>query len=141
VGKKVVVIGGGMVGCETADWLSGKGSDVTIVEMLEDLGLLLDEVKGLNEMLLLRRLCEKGVRILINTKVEAITKNGVNINHKGIRKTLEADTVVLATGARSNRAVIDELKTQANVNVIGDCRKPGKLVNAIHEGFAAASKL
>lgn len=141
VGERVVVVGGGFVGCETADLLSERGKNVTIVEMLADLGLLLEKVKGMNEMLLLRRLCEKGVRILINTKVEAITREGVIVNHKGMKRTIEADTIVLATGAQANKLFSDERKSATVTYEVGDCKKARKLVNAIHEGFMVARKI
>lgn len=141
VGETVVVVGGGLVGCETADLLSDRGKKVVVVEMLRDLGMLLDKVKGMNEMLLLRRLCEKGVQIIINAKVERIIRSGVIVTHKGTKKTIEADTIVLATGVRENKELNEKLRTKTPTYQIGDCKKTRKLINAIQEGFIVARKI
>ncbi len=141
IGERVVIVGGGLIGCEIADLLSEEGKKVTIVEMLGNLGMLLERVKGMNEMLLLRRICERGVKIVINTKVEGIVKEGVIVNHLGMRRLIEADTIVLATGMKENRDLVNSLSNAAPVYCIGDCRKVRKLADAIFDGYAILMRI
>ena len=135
VGKEVVIIGGGLVGCETADFLAQEGKTVTIIEMLKDLGMFLDKIRGWNEKLLLQRLSEKSVKILIKTKAEEINEEGVKVRRNEKTEQIYADTVVLAVGARSNREFINRIEQKENVVEIGDCMKPRKLHDAVREGF------
>lgn len=135
VGKEVVIIGGGLVGCETADFLGQEGKTVTIIEMLKDLGMFLDRIRGWNERLLLQRLSEKSVKILIKTKAEEITEEGVKVRRNKKTEQIHADSVVLAVGARSNREIINRIEQKENVVEIGDCIKPRKLHDAVREGF------
>ncbi len=141
VGKEVVIIGGGLVGCETADFLTEKSRDVTIVEMLNDLGMFLDRVIGWNEKLLLQRLSEKNVKIFIKTRAEEITKDYVLVRRNKNTEKIQSDTVVLAAGARSDRQFIDELGHVGTVLEIGDCVKPRKLYDAVREGFMVARSI
>ena len=74
VGKRVLIVGGGAIGCETADYLAGRGKHVTILEMLEELGS--DLGKSIRDTLL-QRLKRKGVKMTVNTKMVAIKRRGV----------------------------------------------------------------
>jgi len=132
---RVVVIGGGQVGAETAEYLANKGYQVTIVEMLEELAT--DAIHSIRDFLLLS-LEGLGVSTWTRTTVEEITEMGVTVTRKGQRDSIEADTVVLAVGHEPNRDLAKELdKLGVEFQVVGDCTQVGKVVDAIESGFRA----
>jgi 2,4-dienoyl-CoA reductase-like NADH-dependent reductase (Old Yellow Enzyme family)/pyruvate/2-oxoglutarate dehydrogenase complex dihydrolipoamide dehydrogenase (E3) component len=139
-GQKVLVIGGGSTGCETADFLahpfddlSPKGNRVTIMEMLDD--VCLDELSPRRSLLILR-LRQKGVKIITRARVTDILEDGVIYLHNEETKTLRGiDTIVLATGTRPNNTLMEEIKGKAiPTYVIGDAKSPRNAVQAIAEG-------
>jgi 2,4-dienoyl-CoA reductase-like NADH-dependent reductase (Old Yellow Enzyme family)/thioredoxin reductase len=139
-GLKILVIGGGSTGCETADFLahpfddlSPKGNHVTIMEMLDN--VCLDDLSGRRNSLMLR-LRNKGVKIITQAKVIEILEDGVIYLHEETTKSLRGfDTIVLATGTSPNRFLMDEIKGKPIPTfVIGDAKEPRKAVNAIAEG-------
>ena len=139
VGRKIVVVGCGNVGAETADLLSESRHDVTIIEMLEDIGL---NVANTNGKVLLRRILERGVKIFINTRIMRVTKDGIIVSRAGKEEFIEADTVVLAAGAQSNRKLVDELKGKVpELYAVGDCVEPREAFEAIQEGLEIALKI
>lgn len=132
-GEKVVVIGGGMIGCEVALWLALKGKKVTIVEILEDVmsDLFLANKKQLSQML-----AETKVKILTGVRILEIADQTIAIENMQGKQTLEADTVVMAAGLKSETTYIDQLKKlNFTIHCIGDCITPRKIQNAIWEGF------
>jgi len=139
VGARVVVVGGGLVGCETADYLAQQGKDVTIVEMLRHIA---QDISPATRYFLRRRLRERSVKTLTSTSVKAITDVGVVVSSDGEERTLEpVDTVVLATGARSvnDLEVVKELVPE--VYVIGDAASPGKMLQAVQQAAEVARSL
>ncbi len=139
VGKRVVIVGGGSVGAETAGFLLDQKKDVTLAEMLPDIAA---DAEKVNRKVLLRRLGEKGVKIRVLTHATAILEEGVEVEFGGRKETLPADTIVLATGIRSNNELEAALRgLPAEVHKVGDCAKPRKAIDAIHEGFQVALKI
>lgn len=132
VGKRVVVVGGGMVGAETAEFLAGKGKKVTVLEMLGRIGW---DMVPMVVTLLYRRLKELGVVMLTNAKVRQISGGSVVYEKDGKKQTVEADSVVLAMGSKPNIGLMKKLKDRvAGLYAIGDAKKPGNVLKAIHEG-------
>lgn len=135
VGDMVAIVGGGLVGCETAEYLAQQGKKVTIVEML-------DEVAGRMPLalrnLLLARLADKGVTILTGIQCRELTEDGlVIITKEGREKTIAVDNVVLASGDKPNRLLLKELQGAAiPVYPIGDCVEPRGIAEAVAEGFS-----
>jgi 2,4-dienoyl-CoA reductase (NADPH2) len=138
LGKRVVIMGGNIQGCQTAEFLVKRGRQVTIVETAEAIG------DGLLETFikphLLNWLDEKGVTMLSGVKYEEITDKGLTITNKGGKKeTLEADTIVTALPLKPNTELIKSLEGVApEVHAIGDCREPHLTVDAIAEGARIA---
>ena len=133
VGNRVVVIGGELVGCEAADYLAQKGKMVTVMRRGAEMAAGVNQQSREN---LLARLEKSKVAMLTGVKYEEITDRGVVIiDNRGQRRTIEADTVVLATGAVPNSGLATELKRQdIAVHLIGDCVTPGKIAEAIRDG-------
>ncbi len=135
-GEKVAVIGGGEVGCETAEFLADRGKKVTVIEMLPQ--VLADSVP-LRKTKLLRRLRQKGVVIMANTTCEEVSPEGLNVCGKdGQRQTVPADTVVIATGSKPDKSLYDALHGKvAGLYLVGDAVAPRSIFEAVEEGFKA----
>ena len=139
-GSRVLIIGGGLVGSETADFLSEQGREVTILEMLPEIAV---DVQDVVRHFLLQRLYNYGVQIETETTVREITENGVKAIKNGRELQLEGyDNIIIATGARPVRALEDQLQGKVpELHVIGDAAEPRKAIDAIEEGAALAVKL
>jgi 2-enoate reductase len=136
-GKRVLVLGGGDVGCECALFLAEYGCQVTIVEALDEL-LLTEEVHSVR-VDLLWMLQDAGVEVLTRAEVVAIRESGAIVRSSdGERSLLEADVVVAATGMMPRRHVAHQLAGEcADVHIIGDCRAPRHIRDAVLEGERA----
>ena len=135
-GKKAVVIGGGETGCETACYLSDNGFNVTIIEILPKLlGGNLTYNFTIKQRLL-ELLKEKKVEILTETKLNAFIDQGVEvILPNGKQWGLSADLVVLATGLKINKNLVNILSMKANeIYTIGDCVSVGHIREAVEQG-------
>jgi 2,4-dienoyl-CoA reductase-like NADH-dependent reductase (Old Yellow Enzyme family)/thioredoxin reductase len=140
VGEKVLVIGGGLVGVETADLLGEHGHRVTIVEMLPQIA---GEENAAVKHFLLERLKNHGVTILTGVKVKRILEDGVICEQDGAERRLKGfDSVILALGATAHNPLADQLKDKVpEVHVIGDAVKARSALEAIYEGFKLAARL
>jgi 2,4-dienoyl-CoA reductase-like NADH-dependent reductase (Old Yellow Enzyme family)/thioredoxin reductase len=139
VGERVVMVGGGMVGAETAEFLAEKGKKVIILEMLGRIGI---DVTPMVMVLLYSRLKKLGVAMITNAKVEKITRNNVVYEKDGKKQTLEADSVVLAMGSKPNLNLMKTLNGKVpELYAIGDADKPGKILKAIHDGYRIAREI
>ncbi len=136
-GQKIVIIGGGDIGCETADWLAGPDRQVTVVEILSD---VLHRMKKIPKQRLLARLSQKNVTILTETRITAIEKNRVFLQKKdGSTLELEADRVIFAIDAVPENRMVDDLRGKVKqVMAVGDADSPGNLGTALRGGTAAA---
>jgi len=133
VGEHIIVVGGGLIGCETAEFLAEKGKKVTILEMLGRIGA---DIGPTTRWVTIARLRALGVRMERNAKVEEITENGVRANKDGSSEFFQGDSVVLAVGMKPNQQLAQELSANVtNLHVIGDSSQPGKIVDAIESGF------
>ncbi|MDO8567336.1 MAG: FAD-dependent oxidoreductase [Dehalococcoidales bacterium] len=135
-GSSVVMVGGGIVGCETAEFLAMKGTKVTIVEMLPEIG---GNVEDTAKILLCQRLDECGTAVLTKTKVKKITAEGIVLEDG---KEIKAGTVVLAVGRKSDTELAEALKGAApEVYAIGDAARPRMIIDASREGAEIALKI
>ena len=136
---KVVILGGGEVGAETAEHLAKKGNQVTVVEMLDKVASDMDE---LSCQLLLFSLEDLGVKILTKATAKEITDLGVVIDYRGKKQLIEADTVILALGAQPNQELGNQLKKLGTqLYLVGDCNVVRRLPDAVEGGFKAALNL
>jgi pyruvate/2-oxoglutarate dehydrogenase complex dihydrolipoamide dehydrogenase (E3) component len=135
VGMKVVVLGGGLVGCETALHLAQEGKDVTLIEMLHE---LCPDANPRYRPLLLEQL-NKFVTCQTKMRGIRIDKEGlVCSDSNGNELILDADTIICAVGQKSLRSVVEKLKDCApEVIEIGDCVKPGHVTEAVFRGYWA----
>ncbi|MBM4372670.1 MAG: FAD-dependent oxidoreductase, partial [Deltaproteobacteria bacterium] len=164
-GRRVVVVGGGAVGIETALHLADRGTldgetlkflfrhqaedvetlrrlvtrgtrTVTLLERLPRIG---EDIGPANRWVFLRELELLGVTVRTETRVTEIREGGVTVESGGTAEALDADTVVLALGARSEDTLSAALAAAGvPVTVVGDAKKPRQVLQAVHEGFEAA---
>lgn len=141
---KVAVLGGGLVACETADYIvtnAARGDvDVTIIEMQPAVVPILTPA---NRKPLLRALKNAGVTIRTSTKLMEFKGRDIIVEHNGELQTLENfDHIIWGMGARPNNTLAEPLK-EAGIEVIsiGDADKVGTCRNAIETGYAVANEL
>jgi len=134
-GEHIAIIGGGMLGLETAEYLATQGNAVTVLKRYTTVSRL---IEPLYRDYLLRKLKEEGVEIITEVEVEEITGSGVVVlDRQGVRKLIPADWVVMARGARASDKLAREIEDPHPI-VIGDAVEPRKIIDAVREGFVAA---
>ena len=141
-GKKIVIVGGGMVGCDTAGYLAEKGHDVTIVEMQERIAL---EMAFMQFTAVADRLTELGVSHLVNTKCKEIKDTGVVLEGPDGIFELECDSVVFSLGMKSNRdeaeRIIEMVPEGVKTVLIGDVNAVARVGDAGKAGLLAAMEI
>ena len=137
---KCVILGGGLVGAETAEYLANRGHEVTIVEMMEKIAAQESQTVL---PLMMKDFAEHHVQQLTNTKVSSISNNVVKaVNTKDETEIeISADTVVAALGSRKN--VVDVTGITKPVHYVGDCsgERTADIANAIRTAYHTANKI
>lgn len=139
-GRKIVILGGGSVGCETADYLAPlvndlfpANRDVTVIEMT---GSLMTGDGGAAKSRLTQRLMSKGVKLLLNAQVKKVDESTITYEQDGEEHTIkDADTLVFAVGYTPTKVEYE------NAHYIGDCDKVGNLKDAISGAYQLAKSL
>ena len=139
--KRVIIIGGGIQGCELAEFLVKRGRSVTIVDTAKKLGAGL---AGINNATLPMWLAGKGAKLIPGVKkyAEVTDKGLVIIDKEGQRQLLEADSIVTATTSKPHDELLKEVAGKvAEIYAIGDCHQGGLIIDAIAEGHRIAKSL
>ena len=134
-GHRVIVIGGGYMGCETAIWLAQQGKEVVLVEALEE--VMRKEFLA-NRNFILALMVKHAVEVRTGTKILEVTNSGVLLEGDRGRESVEADTVTFATGPRSVDDLVRIMKEDPSCHAVGDCVLPRKVMGAIWDGFRLA---
>lgn len=138
VGKRILVVGGGLVGCETALLLDSQGKDVVLIEMRNRL-IPGEAINRNNAQALDHMLSQSRIDIRLSTSLCKVNATSCILSSGGNKEELPFDNVVLASGFRANSKLEDELyDIIPDLKVIGDCSFPRKVYTAVHEGFHAA---
>jgi 2-enoate reductase len=139
-GEEVVVVGGGIEGCETALWLAQKGKKVTIVEMLSE---YITDLHRANKKMLIDLMEDNHIKVITNTKIQEISDSEVTtINNKSELSKIKCDSVVLAVGLKPIDDLYHKITQEKRlVYKIGDCKKPRKIINAVWEAFNISMNL
>ncbi|MCL6478419.1 MAG: FAD-dependent oxidoreductase [Peptococcaceae bacterium] len=168
LGRNVVVVGGGAVGCETAITIAGTGTlsaenlkflmeneaesyetlirllnrgtkNVTVVELLKGIGR---DIGVTTRWVIMKEIKRLGINVIDQARVKEVNDRGVVIEREGRESLVPADTVVLAVGARPENELAGRLQGKAaELHVIGDAASPRKLADAIREGFELGRKI
>jgi 2,4-dienoyl-CoA reductase (NADPH2) len=136
VGKHTVIVGGGIQGCETAEFLVKRGRQVTITEPTDTVGT---GIPLLQWELLHDWLLKKGVAILTGVKYQEVNDKGLVITDvDGKVRTLEADSVMVTLPLNPNTGLYDALQGKVpELHLIGDSKTPGLIMDAVAAGFEA----
>ena len=140
-GRNVIVIGGGMVGCEVGEYLVDKGNKVTVVARSS---MMATDMEPLNRQGLMEALAEKGVALVNNKETAEILENGITVVDKktGKRQFIKAEYMVIARGSQPTRALSDRLADEMDeLYTTGDCNEPRAIIDAIYEGSLVARKI
>lgn len=136
----VVVIGGGLVGAETAELLAEMGCHVSIVEMLDEIA---KEESSTVKPTMFETFKKHNVKLLTKTKVTGITKASVEAEDENGKVSLPCDYVIMAVGAKPNAFDTTALiEAGIDVHIVGDCHERAADINrAIEEGYLAANSI
>lgn len=140
-GKKAVVIGGGLVGIECAEYLAAKGVTVDVVEMREE---VLTELGSLRKIGTNFALPNEPITILTKTTCKSIEEGKVLVECEDGTKELDADVVIMAVGSKSNdTSGLEEKCKEMNIPyyVVGDASAPRLALNAIHDAYKAVLEI
>ncbi|WP_461816087.1 bile acid Fe-S flavoenzyme BaiCD [Faecalimonas sp.] len=135
---KVAVIGGGLVGLETADALAVDGCDVTVLEMKDSIG---SDLGNLRKIAVMMKMQELQVKLLPNSKVCKFTEEGIVLEDGTL---IPCNCAVFAVGFKSNdsKELIEVCeKKQIPYHVIGDAKAARRALDAIAEGFEVARNM
>lgn len=144
-GSNVVVIGGGMIGCEVAAFLAQKGKNVTVVEMrVSDFsdadGLALDMEPSFRRWLLFDLLPTLPISVIGKSTFKEVTDKGVIIeDREGSRRLVEGDTIIFAIGLQCEDTLKGKLEGKVpEFYQVGDCVKSRKIVDAVADAAQVA---
>lgn len=137
--KKILVIGGGLIGIEVAESLSQNGNEVIIVEMLDEIARGMEMI---GKTLALKNLQKHQVKIHISTRVAKIDGDKAYIlSDNGEEIISGIDHVVVSTGMKSLNALKDELEGKVPYDLIGDAKQIGKEIDAVQTAYFTAKEL
>ena len=146
-GRKIVIIGGGSVGCETADYLAPtvndrfpRNRDITVIEMADE--IMMKEA-GVPRSVLVQRMVKKGVHIITKAAVDTVENDKIYYTTEGVQKVIDdADTLVFATGYKVC-PTMEEMLKEAGVtyHMVGDAAAVGTIKEAISTGYEVAKAL
>ncbi len=144
IGQKIVIVGAGSVGIESAIGLKRSGKDVTVVEMAPDLSNLRVSAGGAAAMELIALVEQLGIPVHLSCKLEEVTDSAAVCRNTKTSERIEfpADTVLLAVGMAANHDVADALRRcapETEVFVVGDASEPGTIATAVMSAFKAAA--
>ncbi|MFC1963427.1 FAD-dependent oxidoreductase [Chloroflexota bacterium] len=141
VGQKVVIIGGELVACETAEYLVERGKKVTITEVQPAMATQIFP-QGLRPYRL-SKLAASGVDMFEGVTYQQITDKSVDIvTREGVKQAIEADTVVIAAGTKPDKGLLQSLEGRVpEIYTAGDCVEPQGIKEAVAGGFDIGRKI
>lgn len=135
LGENLVIIGAGLVGCETGLVLAAKGKNVTIVEMMDK---VLPEPVFIQNLMMLNQLLDKsGIQSRVSTKLLKIMDDSILVESNGQEEVIPCDNVILAMGFAPNNSLYESLKDKIDIVNIGDSISARKVINATREAYDA----
>lgn len=138
-GQRVVIIGGGQVGCEVALWLKEQGREVTVIEVQDSLlagGA--EPVPTANKLMLQDLLVYHQVKTYLNSKVMSIESESVLLETPEGKEIIPADSVIMSVGYNANDALYRKIAATIpkNVWLVGDAKQPSNILYAVKDGNA-----
>lgn len=141
-GRETVVVGGGLVGCETALWLAQHGKKVTIVETLDGLMAANGPLCHANRDMLEALLPFQGVTVVTGAEVKCYRNGVLSLAAAGRGREIPCDSVILAVGYREEDSLYRELEIDVpELYLLGDARKVSNIMYAIWDAFEVANHI
>lgn len=134
VKKNVVIAGGGLIGAETAIFLTEQNCKVTVVEMRP---VIAPDEEFTRRILLMKDLKDRNVELLTSSPIAEFSEDGVCVTVDGEIRKIPCESIVLALGVRPERTLYEELKDHENVVIIGGEKAPTNALTAVRQGFEA----
>ena len=137
---KCVVLGGGLVGAETAEYLANKGLDVTIVEMMDKIAAQESETVL---PLMQADFAKHDVKQLVNTRVSEIKDNVIYATNTTDNTSVELNAEVIVNALGSKKNLFDDSKLTVPFTYVGDCsgERTADIASAIRTGYKAANEI
>lgn len=140
-GKKVLILGAGLVGCETAAHCKTEGAqEVTVIEMLPERLMTVTHCRN-NEQALDQLLEDTQIQFITNARVHEFGEDVVTYEQDGVTKQIQADTYIIASGYFPNDELYDQLIGAVDVEKVGDVAGPDSILTAVHGGFHIARSI
>lgn len=141
-GDTTVVIGGGLVGCETALWLAKQGKKVTVIEALDAIMQQNGPLCHSNKDMLQALLPYNGVEIITAAKVDSYNAGKLSYTVSGETKELTCDSVILSVGYKEEDSLYQELQFDIpEIYLLGDAKKVANIMYAIWDAFEVANHI
>lgn len=141
-GDKTVVIGGGLVGCETALWLAQNGKKVTIVEALDKLLAKNGPLCHANSEMLERLIPFNGIEVITSAKATDYANGILSVETPDGTKTVECDSVILSVGYKENADLYRELEFEIpELYLLGDAKNVSNIMYGIWDAFEVANHI
>ena len=136
----IVVVGGGLVGCENAIYFAREGKQVAIVEALSDIA---KDAPWPHRFHIMELIDELGIKVYKSHKAARLTEDGVwAVDQAGEEVLVKGKTILMTIGLKSRNETVDDLRNAAPVfRTIGDCVRPAQLFDAISGGFFAGREI
>lgn len=141
-GTTTVVVGGGLVGCETALWLAHHGKKVTIVEAMDKIMAVNGPLCHANKDMLAALLPYNNVEIVTNAKVTEFTNGTLKVDTKDGQKEIACDSVILSVGYKEENSLYEELQFEVpEIYLLGDAKKVSNIMYGIWDAFEVANHI
>jgi len=143
LGQTVVVLGGGLVGCEISLWANSLGHRTTIVERLPALMSAGPLISKENKQMTIDLLVYNGIEVCLNTRIARVENRLLHlVNNENQKWQIECDSLVIAAGMRSEQELFMKVEQKfPNVRRIGDCLQPRNIQGAIWDAYEVARRL
>jgi 2-enoate reductase len=139
-GSRVLVAGGGLIGCELALWLAQQGKQVTIVEQMEKLLAVNGPLCHANSDMLEALIPYNGIKVHTGTRIQSFKEGNAVCTTPDNEVIIHCDSVVLAVGYAPDRSLYEEIRFQMpNTYVLGDARRVANIMYAIWDAFEVAN--
>jgi 2-enoate reductase len=140
-GEKVLVMGGGVQGCETAVYLARSDKKVTISTRRDTDALAVELFDHNNRLMLLQMITAANITVLSNAVPVSLEKDGIVVNQQGLEKKIAVDSLVFAGRLISENSLSKALENESNIFSIGDCVQPSRIMDAVWGGFNAVREI
>lgn len=141
-GENVAIIGGGLVGCETALWLREKGKNVTIVEALGKILAVNGPLCHANSEMLEALIPFKGIATMTSSKAVDYNGKTLKVQTEEKEQSIPADTVILAVGYSPENRLFEEFKNEfPEIHLLGDARSVSNIMYAIWDAYELAAHI